>query len=305
MNLSVMKKLNNKSGISIGFVLTNFNNSELTIQAIESIKNNSGSISCHSVIVDNASTEDQIKLLDKMDRIGSNIDIIYNKLNVGYFKGLNIGIEFLKKKNIETDYVVVGNNDLVFSTEFFVQLESNSELLDEYPVVSPDLITLDGVHQNPHVIGSISRFREIVWDIYFLNYWLSVIISLFSEISRGFFERKDYLAFDSPMLITQGYGACYILTKKFFSLYDRLWSPNFLMGEEFFLSKQLESDGFKFFYYPGLTVQHHDHATVSKISSKKMWLYSKQYHNIYRKFVSPYRKKMDNGHKYTDFFKVY
>ena len=86
----------------------------------------------------------------------------------------------------------------------------------------------------------------------------------------------------------------------FFLHFDEFWSPNFLMGEEFFLSKQLESKGFQFFYYPGIVVHHHDHATVSKIPSKKLWIYSREYHRIYRKFVSPYRIKMDNARNFNE-----
>ena len=35
------------------------------------------------------------------------------------------------------------------------------------PVVSPDILTLDGEHQNPHVIHTISRKRELVYDLYY------------------------------------------------------------------------------------------------------------------------------------------
>lgn len=284
----------------VGFVFTNFNNTSLTIQAVNSIRENSKNFDCYIVVIDNYSRDNEVSLLKEIDGVYNNVQVVYSKDNVGYFKGLNIGINLLKRKNIDFDYMVIGNNDLVFAENFFIQLEKNSELLDCYPVISPNIITLDGVHQNPHVIGDISRFRELIWDIYFSNYWLSVLINVVAAKGRRFFERKDYVLSNSPMLISQGYGACYILTKKFFVLFDDLWSPNFLMGEEFFLSKQLESEGFQFFYCPDITVQHHDHATVSQIPSKKLWLYSREYHKIYRKFVSPYRRKMNNNENYQN-----
>lgn len=284
----------------VGFVFTNFNNTSLTIQAVKSIRENSKNIECYIVVIDNSSSDSEVSLLKDIDGVYKNVKVVYNNINVGYFKGLNIGINLLKRMNIDFNYIVVGNNDLVFETNFFIQLENNSELLNCYPVISPDIITLDGVHQNPHVISDVSRFREVVWDIFYSNYWLSVLIKFVASKGRRFFERKDYISSDSPMLISMGYGACYILTRKFFVYFDDLWSPNFLMGEEFFLSKQLESKGFKFFYFPEIAVQHYDHATVSQIPSKKLWLYSREYHKIYRKFVSPYRVKMNNNENYQN-----
>lgn len=285
---------------NLGFVFTNFNNTSLTIQAVKSIRENAGESDYNIVVVDNCSSEDEVKLLQEIDGVYNNVHVVYNADNVGYFKGLNIGVNLLREKEEDFDYIVIGNNDLVFSSSFFTKLNNSAEQLNDYPVISPNIITLDGVHQNPHVIGDISRFREIVWDLYFSSYWLSVLISYVAEKGRRFLERKDYQSSDSPMLISQGYGACYILTKKFFKHFDKLWSPNFLMGEEFFLSKQLESQGFRFYYYPEITVQHHDHATVSLIPSKKLWLYSREYHKVYRKFISPYRLKMNNNKNYFE-----
>ena len=186
-----MGKLLKKRPISIGFVFTNYNNSLLTIQAIDSIKKSAKNIEYYSVIVDNFSRKKETELLKDVNKIDTNTHIIFNCSNVGYFKGLNLGIAFLKDRYINLDYIVAGNNDLVFKDDFFIQLEKNANLLNEYPVISPDLITLDGVHQNPHVIKGFSRLREIIWDVYFVNYWVSIIISKISSMGKSFFERKD------------------------------------------------------------------------------------------------------------------
>ena len=82
--------------------------------------------------------------------------------------------------------------------------------------------------------------------------------------------------------IYQGYGACYILTKKFFRSYDSLWSPGFLMGEEFYLAVQLEEIGEKMYYMHDLKVLHHDHASVSNLPSITLWGFAREAHSIYR-----------------------
>jgi hypothetical protein len=284
--------------VSIGFVFTNFNNSQLTLQALESIFSTAGENSCHAVIVDNCSEASQTAVLKAEEYRFPWAEFIYSSVNTGYFAGLNIGIKALRKSAGEIDFMVVGNNDLVFNAEFFRGLREKRVALSSHPVISPDLVTLDGVHQNPHVIAHVSRFRELVWDIYFSNYWCSLLIRNLANVGRRFFERKDYLSYKESGYIYQGYGACYLLTPAFFAHFSELWAPGFLMGEEFYLAKQLESRGYQVFYEPSIPVAHHDHATVSKVPSRKMWEFTRAYHKIYRSFISPYRLRMDNKKSY-------
>jgi hypothetical protein len=196
--------------------------------------------------------------------------------------------------------MVIGNNDLVFPPDFVAALDRQAALCERYPVICPDLLTLDGVHQNPHVLEGVSRAREIVWDLYFSNYHLAVLIRKAAALTRRLTERKDYLGHRQGGPIYMGYGACYILTPRFFEEIGTLWCPTFLMGEEFYLAKQLEARGHRFYYEPSILVQHHDHATVSKLPSRQLWQYTRDYHKVYRKFIDPYRLQMDNKLNYKD-----
>ena len=278
----------------IGFVFTNYNNSALSLQALHSIFNNCANFECYVVIVDNNSTEEEKLILKDAPSISSNISVIFNEDNIGYFPGLNVCINALRfDHNAALSCIVIGNNDLVFPGDFFQHLHAELFSISKYSVISPDLVTLDGIHQNPHVITNISRFREIVWDIYFINYIFSKIILKSARLLASISARKDHLHHRQPGFIHQGYGACYILTHSFFEHFDSLWCPGFLMGEEFYLAKQLDVIGQKTYYNPRLLVLHHDHATVSKISNKLLWDYSKEAHKIYRRYVNPYYLNMN------------
>jgi GT2 family glycosyltransferase len=291
--------------LKIGFVFTNYNNSQLSLNAIKSIIDNSKQFNTEVqiAIVDNNSTPQEIAILkDGVEKIGlTNVKALFEQTNLGYFKGLNAGVKYLKDTFGSFDYLIIGNNDLIFPKAFFDKLISNHDRLKELHVVSPDLITLDGVHQNPHVISKISRTREIVWDLFYWKYFIAKILLNINALIRGLVERKDYTYSQNEGFIYQGYGACYVLTSKFFNSFDELWCPGFLMGEEFYLSKQLDSLNARFYYLPGLVVEHHDHATISKIPSKLLWSYSQEYHKIYRFFISPYRLKMNNQKNYKEY----
>lgn len=278
-----------KSHLEIGFIFTNFNNSQITIQAIDSIKQNNGWENFAIVIVDNCSDKQNVDLLKPFIKKHSNIHIIFNNDNLGYFKGLNVGIKYLKNQFTNIAQLIIGNNDLVFPKDFIHQIERNKEILNKYAVVSPNIVTLDGIHQNPHVIARISRFRELIYDLYFSNYHLALIIKRFAKITNKFTDRNDELQHEIPQTIYQGYGACYILTPIFFQNFEYLWAPTFLMNEELFLSKQLESKNLKILYEPSIVVQHCLHATMDTVPSRKKWEIARESYKEYRKYITIWR----------------
>jgi GT2 family glycosyltransferase len=270
--------------MKIGFVFTNYNNSQYTKDLIYSLSINENFDDCFIIIVDNKSESEDLFNLKKINFDYPSVKIIFNNENSGYFNGLNIGIKYLRENHPDIDFITIGNNDLYFSLDYIDAIKNKCDLFNKYPIVSPDLITLDGVHQNPHVIEKISKTREMIYDIYYSNYYLSLLIGFIAKITREFTDREDEKQFEIPQAIHQGYGACYILGPIFFKYFDLLWAPTFLMGEEFFLSKQLEEKGMKVYYEPSIKVNHHDHATMGKLPSKKLWMISRDSHKIYRKF---------------------
>ena len=155
--------------MKLGFVCTNFNNSDYTAAFVKSLFDSNQDLK-KVVIVDNDSNESEISKLKELELQYNELVIIYNSDNIGYFPGLNVGIEFLRKNYGVFDCIVVGNNDLVFPIDFIENVDKFMNSGHSDLVISPNLITLDGVNQNPHVISAISPIREIVWDIYYSNF---------------------------------------------------------------------------------------------------------------------------------------
>lgn len=271
--------------MKVGFVFTNYNNSQYTRDVIHSISLNANFNDSYIVIIDNKSELGDIEQLKNIEQDYPSVKIIYNNENSGYFKGLNIGIKYLREQYHEIQHIIIGNNDLFFPKDFKDMLYSKTSLFEQYPVVSPDLITLDGVHQNPHVIEKISKIREVIYDMYYSNYYLSLLIASLAKATKKLTDRKDEGQFEVAQTIHQGYGACYILGPVFFEKFNLLWAPTFLMGEEFFLSKQLEQKGMKVYYEPSIKVNHHDHATMEKLPSRKLWEICKKSHKVYREYM--------------------
>jgi GT2 family glycosyltransferase len=273
--------------MKIAFVCTNYNNTAHTREAVSSLEGN-GKHQWRIVVVDNSSDDENVYALKELASEFRNVELLLNKDNVGYFKGLNIGIKHLRSSQPDIDTMVVGNNDLVFPSDFADAITRNLSAFEKHAVVSPDIVTLDGVHQNPHVIARISRFREFIYNLYYANYYLAIAIRQMAKITRSFTDRPDETRHDVAQEIYQGYGACYILSPMFFRHFEELWSPTFLMHEEYFLSKQLSDRGMSVYYEPSIKVLHRCHGAMDAFAGRKAWEAARAAQKIYRQYVKPF-----------------
>jgi GT2 family glycosyltransferase len=270
--------------MKIGYVCTNFNNSAYTVEAARTLLANDGH-QASIVVVDNGSDEKSQALLRELAAAQPAVHVIFSAENVGYFRGLNLGIRFLRDTDPAIEWMVVGNNDIEFHADFGDKLEANAARWRNFPVVSPDIVTLDGSHQNPHVIANISKFREFMYNVYFANYHLGMFVQRLAMTFRGASDRHDEEQWQTAQPIYQGHGSCYLIGPAFFERFEELWAPTFLMSEEFFLAKQLMDVGMRVYYDPAIQIVHHWHGSLEKLPSRRRWEISKAAHIEYRKHV--------------------
>jgi GT2 family glycosyltransferase len=270
--------------MKIGHVCTNYNNSAYTREAVCSLLRDGGD-DYRIVVVDNNSDAKNLDALKNVASEFQHVELILNKENVGYFRGLNLGIRHLRASQPDIHIMVIGNNDLVFPADFAESIRRNLSTLEKYAVVSPDIITLDGVHQNPHVISKIGELREFIYNLYYANYYLAIAIRKLAKLTRSFTDRPDETHHDVAQEIYQGYGACYVLGPMFFRHFEELWAPTFLMHEEYFLSKQLSDKGLSVYYEPSIKVQHSCRGATGKLTSRKAWEAARDAQKIYRQYV--------------------
>jgi len=285
---NILLLLSRRSKMKIAYVCTNYNNSVFTLAAVETLMRNVD----HDVVVivvDNASSKVEVAKLQLLSQKYQSVYLIKNQTNVGYFRGLNIGLKELRERRPDIEWVVAGNNDLEFPTNFCDLVEENDQSLRVHSVISPDVVTLDGEHQNPHVISNISAIREIFYDLYYSNYYLGRFIYWLAKKFPKLSERSDEEQWRIARPIYQGHGSCYVLGPRFFQQFTELWAPTFMMSEEFFLSKQLMDVGEQVYYEPNIKIIHHWHGSLESIPSRKRWDMARDAHREYRKYVSVFR----------------
>ena len=253
------------------FICVNYNSSQETVACSESfIKLNEYNF---VIIVDNASNSENKDILFNYAKNNKNIYLINSVSNIGYFSGLNLGLSFVYKNNLNFNFIIVGNNDLFFDSSFDTRLIT-SDIANEFPVISPSIINSDGSNSNPHVINDLSKRRKLFLKIYYQNYNLSRLINFIYKKLNSPFKRLDSNSNCSRPII-QGHGSCYVLTPLFIREIKFLPVETFLYGEEYFLSQAISSKGYVTYFISDLMVKHVGHMSVSKCNSKKIWEYQK------------------------------
>nr|PME75371.1 hypothetical protein BCV29_18660 [Vibrio cyclitrophicus] len=262
----------------MNIVVVNYNNSQCTLDLIKSIEDKEIYIN-EFIVVDNSSSECEVDLL-KENNTSLDVKFIFLEDNVGYFHGLNKGIDCLRSKEVYPTFI--GNNDLIFSDDFFINF-FNREYEADTLAVAPCFKTMDGVYQNPAQPKKPTRFKRVFYALYFFNYnvgsliykaWVMLGLSAQSSLSKDYDSRNIYL----------GMGAGYIILPRFFNEYKRLIYPNFLYGEEAFLSKQIEDANGCLFYDANLDILHLESVATAKLPSKDKYAMMKKSYLIYRDY---------------------
>jgi GT2 family glycosyltransferase len=266
--------------MKIAFICVNFNNSKVTLDYILNIIEIKQNHDVKIIIVDNASHVNDVKDLSiYIDGLKSReIILLKSEANLGYFKGLNLGIKWALENGFD-QFQVVGNNDLEFSPDFLDNLESIVVKKDEL-VLAPDVITIEGIHENPHVIYKMSFLRKLKYEIYFSSYYLAKLINQFYSTER---KPKPFDA--EKKHIHMGIGALYVLTPNFFLHFHKLWDDVFLYGEEAILAGQISSVDGKILYEPLLKCNHNESASTSKMESKYKYKVIQSSYKIYKKYL--------------------
>ncbi len=95
--------------LDIVFVILNFLTYDLTINCINSIRENLDTDKYHLIVVDNASTNESREFLKKQYSDDGDVTLIYNSRNTGYAAGNNTGI--VEARKMKPKFICCINND--------------------------------------------------------------------------------------------------------------------------------------------------------------------------------------------------
>ena len=225
----------------LGFVVLNYNGDQVTINCVKSLlEHYPKSIIC---IVDNNSTVHTIDHIKEVFKNSTNIKILKANKNYGFAIGNNIGITYLREKDVK--YIAVVNNDTIFQSDNLLLNLNNLE--NDIGVVSLQLNNKDNTKQIPY--GLIKNPYKDYIKTGLLNFFILTKIFYVAKFIKNLFVRHKKL--NSNVNINYNNydfiisGAAFILTPNFFKHYNQLFNKTFLYCEEHILSIYLKKSNLK------------------------------------------------------------
>ena len=247
-------------------IILNYNSSADCRKCIGYLKKQQG-VEQEIVVVDNSSRDDDRKAVETLCK-EQGCTFIANNENRGYNAGNNVGLRYAVGKGHE--FAMIANPDMEFTqTDYLATLLAKMQEDDDIVVCGSDIVTPEGVHQNPKKRGTDN-----------LRGYFSWITDIFKRNKK----RNDNPEWIEDPTISKYCrclnGCCFLIRMDFIKEVGFFDENTFLYGEEPILGSQVE-EACKKMYYTADTFAVHAHLKSKEGSSSfcnKHWKHSRLYY---------------------------
>lgn len=249
--------------MTLPVILLNYNSTDDCRKCISSLQKQTG-VNLEIIVVDNCSTDENRTAVEKLCE-EKGCTFISNTRNAGYNAGNNVGLRYASEKGYE--FALIANPDMEFpQTDSIVKMISIIETDEDVVALGADVITEEGIHQNPRL------YTQQKWQDSF-----SWIKHFFHKSNK---ETPDWIDCPERSHYCRGLnGCCLMIRLSFIKSIGYFDERIFLYGEEAIFARQVEMVGKKMFYTSDVLVVH-DHkksAEGDPLILFKHWQHSRLY----------------------------
>lgn len=227
-------------------VILNYNGQEDTLECIDSIMRASTSnIRLHTIVVDNNPSH-PIKI-DEAKYGKINLEILFNKRNLGFSGGMNVGIK--KALEEKADYVVLLNNDTIVDKNFL------SPLLDVLKKESKAGITVPKIYYAPGYEYHKDKYQKkdlgkVIWYAGGKTDWKNVygIHEGVDEVDKG--------KFNQIKVTGKATGCCMAIKADVLRKVGLLDENYFLYYEDADFDERAKKEGYSIYFVPSSIIWH-------------------------------------------------
>ena len=247
----------------ISFVVLHYLNEEVTSKCISLLLNQRTYLKYNVVVVDNFSNNNSLQVLKEKWQDKKNVHFISCKKNFGFAEGNNAGYIY-SKENLYADTIIIMNNDIFIYDSSFIDKIRNLQCLNDFEIIAPDIISKDGIHQNPFRLESFSNIRLIQYALKKILLRIIYKIPIINKIKleHSYFKNKNKKmekAINERNVITMvvPHGSCIVFTNKWITKESSAFCPyTFLYGEEDILYEYIVNKKYKSIFIPSIKVTH-------------------------------------------------
>lgn len=237
----------------LAVIILHYKNYTETIDCIHSALKQNGS-GYEIVVVDNGSGDNSLKKLKEVFAGAAHITFKRLKQNTGFARGNNAGIRYARTY-LGAENCFVCNSDIVFEENLFEELLAAA--VKGVGVISPAVYDRE-YHKQPISVNTRNPYTSMLFSFLYL-YYQSVI----DRVKERLYKLLPFLPVllsglndspkpSEPLAETETkkkayciQGCAFLLTKEFFSHYDKLYPNTFLYCEELNLAVYLKKAGIK------------------------------------------------------------
>lgn len=272
-----MKKKGNIRGMGkhfeLVFCILQYGAYKDTIESIKSINKYCSNISRLIVVVDNCSPEKSMELLQE-EVHDENVVFLKTESNVGFAKGNNFGIDYIKN-NCDYDFIIVMNNDIQLIEDNLYYNICKEYKLSHFAVMGPMILTKDGRFVSNPLTSMMINKKQInkritIEKIRLLLAYLPFVKSMYRMIKLFLFHKRITVSNGLSFLMRREnvllHGAFLVFAPHYFEYYNDAFDPStFLYCEENFLYKRLQDKKLKSVYLPDIHVYHKEDASTDSL----------------------------------------
>lgn len=263
--------------MKIATILLNYNSADDCKKCIGYLLRQQG-VQQEIIVVDNCSRDEEKRAIELFCQ-ENGITFIANSINSGYNAGNNVGLRYAAEQGYE--YALIANPDMEFPQPNYIDKLLQPMIAENDIVVcGSDIVTPEGVHQNPK-----KREKERL-----ANY--------FRWITDFFTSKKENI----PQWIETPHesrdcrclnGCCLAIRISFAQEIGFFDEGTFLYGEESILGAQVEDKGKRMHYYAGTQAIHNHKKSKegSRAFCLKHWRHS-MVHGMQKYSKMPRYKKV-------------
>lgn len=250
----------------ITFLILHYITIEDTKKCIESIKNLKYK-NKDIVVVDNGSSNNTGIILQDMYKNDQNIHVILSKNNLGFANGNNLGFKYIKD-NLNSDFIVMINNDVYMIQEDFCNKIVNEYEKSSFAVLGPKIILRNNIVSDyPNKMKSLKEYKKLLKDrnlYYNLNkYHLRYVYSVIFRLKK-IFNKKEYIDKNLRKEDALLNGCALIFSKNYIDKFVGLDNRTFLYFEEQLLYLRLKKNNLLPVYNPELVIFHNEGVSTNK-----------------------------------------
>ena len=284
------------------FIILHYQNIDDTINCVESIKKlkNLNNENYKIIIVDNKSPNNTGQELKEKFEKDDTIDLLLLDKNYGFSKANNIA--YKKAKTYNPTAILVLNNDILFEDrEFLIKLNDICKSNRKYDIICPDIINLNGNHQNPLRDKEMTVKKAVKNIIYETIFALSMNIVGFRKILLNKRKNREEQWFKKYYNTKNNINPEDFVPFGAFIIYMNKWletesvafvSDTFMYEEEDMLSLYIHKKKYKMIYAEDLKVKHLEGQSTQKSNKgeyKIMKFKSKNKAKALRKYIKYYK----------------